>query len=143
MGTENRCFGNEWEKITMRYILILTVVAGFLVAGCETGPKHEVKMAPPSVLEPRGTDPPPEKPRLTEIRPVESPEPDQPKSEKTPTLTEVTEGQSYTVQKGETYWKIATEMLGNGQRWKEIETLNPGVDRNNLKVGQVILIPVK
>ena len=128
----------------MRYVLILGVVAVFLVTGCETGPKHEVKMAPPEALEPRGTTPPPqEKPRLTEIRPVESPEPDQSKGEEIPTLTEVTRGRDYTVQKGETYWKIATKMLGNGQRWKEIETLNPGVDRNKLKVGQVIQIPVK
>lgn len=128
----------------MRKVLILAVVAIFFAAGCDAGPKHDVKMAPPRVLEPHQTDDAPsEKPRLTKIRPVEAPEPDQPKAEKTPTLTEVTEGRDYTVQKGDTYWKVATKMLGNGQRWKEIETLNPGVDRNKLKVGQVIQIPVK
>ena len=128
----------------MRYVLIFAVVVVFFASGCETGPKHEVKMAPPVVFEPNEAAPAPEeKPRLTEIRPVESTEPDQPEAEKTPTLTEVTEGRAYTVQKKDTYWKIATKRLGNGQRWKEIETLNPGVDRNKLKVGQVIQIPVK
>ena len=128
----------------MRYVLILTVVAPFLTAGCEKGPKHEVEMAPPSALGQVSTkDSPAEKPRLTEIRPVDSAAPGEPESEKTPTLTEATEGRPYTVQKGDTYWRIATKMLGNGQRWKEIEALNPGVDRNELKVGQVIRIPVK
>ena len=128
----------------MRYVLILIVVAGFLAAGCEKGPKHEVEMAPPPALGKGSTkDSPAEKPRLTEIRPVDSGPLFEPEGEKTPTLTEATEGRPYTLQKGDTYWKIATKMLGNGQRWKEIEALNRGVNRNELKVGQVIRIPVK
>jgi 5'-nucleotidase len=60
-----------------------------------------------------------------------------------PTLTEATEGRTYTVRKGDTFWNIATRQLGNGHRWKEIAEMNPGVSPNKLRVGQTIRIPVK
>lgn len=47
----------------------------------------------------------------------------------------------YTVAKGDNYWNIATRMLGDGQRWREIRDLNPGVDPTKLRIGQVIFIP--
>ena len=40
-------------------------------------------------------------------------------------------------------WKIASTSLGDGKRWREIEKLNPNIDRNDLKTGQVIEIPLK
>ncbi|NBB95952.1 MAG: LysM peptidoglycan-binding domain-containing protein [Planctomycetes bacterium] len=49
----------------------------------------------------------------------------------------------YTVTKGDNYWNIATRMLGDGQRWREIRDLNPDVDPCKLRIGQVILIPEK
>lgn len=49
----------------------------------------------------------------------------------------------YTVAKGDNYWNIATRMLGDGQRWRDIRDLNPNVDPRKLRIGQVILIPEK
>jgi nucleoid-associated protein YgaU len=50
---------------------------------------------------------------------------------------------AYTIAKGDNYWNIATRMLGDGQRWREIRELNPGVDPRKLRIGQVIIIPEK
>ena len=38
-------------------------------------------------------------------------------------------------------WRIATEMLGNGERYKDILKANPGLDPKKLQVGQKIMIP--
>lgn len=49
-----------------------------------------------------------------------------------PTLT------TYTVQRGDSYWGIATKVLGAGTRWKEISDLNGG---RPLTPGTAIAIP--
>ena len=48
---------------------------------------------------------------------------------------------SYTVQKGDSLWKITAEYLGNGARYKEIVAFN-NLKTNSLKVGQVLKIAV-
>ncbi|MCJ7543685.1 MAG: LysM peptidoglycan-binding domain-containing protein [Phycisphaerae bacterium] len=50
---------------------------------------------------------------------------------------------TYTVQKGDTLWSIAQRFLGDGQRWREIVDVNPGLEPAKLKVGQVIVLPPK
>lgn len=45
----------------------------------------------------------------------------------------------YTVQKGDSYWKIATKFLGNGARWPEIAAANGG--QKSLHPGDVLIIP--
>jgi hypothetical protein len=50
---------------------------------------------------------------------------------------------THTVAKGETLWGIATAMLGKGQRWGEIATLNNIRDPRTLKVGQVLKVPAQ
>lgn len=52
-------------------------------------------------------------------------------------------GNTYTVQKGDTLWSIAQKFLGNGQRWREIVDVNPGLDPSKLKVGQSIVLPAR
>ena len=47
------------------------------------------------------------------------------------------------MQKGDTLWSIAQRFLGDGQRWREIVELNPGLEPSKLKVGQVIILPAK
>ncbi|MGE5708403.1 MAG: LysM peptidoglycan-binding domain-containing protein, partial [Bacteroidota bacterium] len=37
---------------------------------------------------------------------------------------------SYTIQGGDTLWKIAQKLLGNGNRWREIYELNKDVIKN-------------
>lgn len=47
---------------------------------------------------------------------------------------------TYTVQKNDTLWGIASRLLGNGTRYKEIKTLN-GLTSDTIYVGQVLKIP--
>lgn len=49
---------------------------------------------------------------------------------------------TYTVKGGDTLWGIATKLLGNGSRYKEIMTLN-GKKTSIIKKGQVLKIPQK
>jgi len=51
----------------------------------------------------------------------------------------------YTVQKGDTLWKIAERELGKGYRWKTIYELNKGKIKNpdKLRVGTQLEIPVE
>ncbi len=49
--------------------------------------------------------------------------------------------QSYVVQKGDTLWSIANRVYGNGQRWKDIQSANPGLDPTRMRAGQTILLP--
>jgi len=50
-------------------------------------------------------------------------------------------GGKYTVQKGDTLWKIATASYGNGNQWQRIAAANPGLTPSTLKAGQTITIP--
>ncbi|MHC5036654.1 MAG: LysM peptidoglycan-binding domain-containing protein [Planctomycetota bacterium] len=49
--------------------------------------------------------------------------------------------QDYEVKAGDTLYGIAERMLGKGSRWKEIVEVNPGLDPDNLVVGQKVRIP--
>lgn len=70
---------------------------------------------------------------------VKEPDP-QPEPEKTEeTATSFT---WYTVQKGDTLWRIAQKQLGNPKRHKEIRTLN-GLRSDKLTIGQRLKIPGK
>lgn len=47
---------------------------------------------------------------------------------------------TYTVKKGDSLWKIAASILGNGTRWKEIQKAN-GLTSATIHPGQVLKIP--
>ena len=51
----------------------------------------------------------------------------------------------YTVQKGDSLWKIARDQLGSGARWNEIYEANRDVvrDPNLIYVGQTLSIPTE
>ena len=59
------------------------------------------------------------------------------------TLTAPAVAAEYTVQKGDSLWKIAREQLGNGFRWGEIYEANRETIRNPnlIYVGQKLNIP--
>ncbi|GAW29589.1 LysM peptidoglycan-binding domain-containing protein, partial [Carboxydocella sp. ULO1] len=50
---------------------------------------------------------------------------------------------TYTVKPGDSLWKIAKKVLGDGSRWREIYNKNKSVigkDPNKLKPGQILRI---
>jgi nucleoid-associated protein YgaU len=49
---------------------------------------------------------------------------------------------TYVVKAGDTLWKIAVTLLGDGARWTEIVTLN-GLQSDQLTPGQTLRIPTK
>ena len=50
-------------------------------------------------------------------------------------------GRSYTVKKGDTFWRIAASEYGDGKQWQKIASANPNVTATSLKVGQTLVIP--
>ncbi len=50
-------------------------------------------------------------------------------------------GPEYKVRSGDSLWKIASRTLGDGERWRELEKLNPKINPNKLLVGQVLRLP--
>ena len=48
---------------------------------------------------------------------------------------------TYTVQKGDTLFRIAKDRYGNGAQWEKIAAANPGVNASSLKVGQKLKMP--
>jgi nucleoid-associated protein YgaU len=50
---------------------------------------------------------------------------------------------TYTVKPGDTLSAIALAVLGNGNRWLEIQELNRLVNPNRLLIGQTIKLPDK
>jgi 5'-nucleotidase len=50
-------------------------------------------------------------------------------------------GNSYTVKKGDTLWQIAASHYGDGKKWREIASANPGLTPSALRVGQTIELP--
>jgi nucleoid-associated protein YgaU len=48
---------------------------------------------------------------------------------------------SYTVQEGDSAWKLSKRFYGSGVHWKRIVTANPGVNFDRLRVGTQITVP--
>ncbi len=69
------------------------------------------------------------------LAPVESPRTAQPPRASPPA------GPTYRVSSGDSLWKIAARVLGDGKRWREIAALNPGLDPDHLAVGDEIAVP--
>jgi nucleoid-associated protein YgaU len=126
----------------MRYAVTLLVLLTVAVVGCKpkpTGPVTTVEPEP-TTLEPI---PPGDTAPMTYPPPVSAtPSPGPRRFETVPPVAPAA-ANTYTVQKGDTLWSIAQRFLGDGQRWREIVDLNPGLEPAKLKVGQVILLPAK
>ena len=50
-------------------------------------------------------------------------------------------GGSYVVKKGDTLYGIARTHYGDGKKWQQIASANPGLSPTSLKVGQTISLP--
>ena len=58
-----------------------------------------------------------------------------------PPMPSTAGSRSYVIKSGDTLEQIARAQLGDGQKWRQIASANPGINPNNLKVGQSITIP--
>ena len=47
----------------------------------------------------------------------------------------------YTVRHGDTLFRIAKQQYGDGKKWRQIASANPGVTPASLKVGQKLVMP--
>jgi nucleoid-associated protein YgaU len=61
--------------------------------------------------------------------------------QKSPVKASKPSGATYVVKGGDSLTKIAQRMLGDGNRWKEIVAMNPGVDPKRLAVGTSLKLP--
>ncbi|MFM8733122.1 MAG: LysM peptidoglycan-binding domain-containing protein [Phycisphaerales bacterium] len=58
-----------------------------------------------------------------------------------PAMPATAGSRSYVIKSGDTLEAIARAQLGDGQKWRQLASANPGINPNNLKVGQSITIP--
>jgi 5'-nucleotidase len=147
----------------MRYVLLTALAGAVLWAGCKkpqgpqtTDPNASVRPAGQlKALEPPEADAPP--PRPTEPMPLVMDEPIVPPTPAGAAETaklDLAAGTEpagraiaaepervYLVQKGDTLWRIAAKLYGNGQRYRDIAAANPGIEPTRLRVGQKLLIP--
>jgi len=86
----------------------------------------------------------PGKPQEPEAKPVDEGKYIVEKEEKVESAVRVSK-KEYTIQKGDTLWKIAKEQLGSGHRWKYLYELNKAKIKNpdKLQAGITIVIPVE
>lgn len=117
----------------IRVLAVLVAVAG--VAGCQQDKDTQVAEAPPlEPLEPAYEENYPEP--VNEAASVSAYEP---APEPQPVYRSVPN--SYTIQRGDTLWSIATRFYRDGHRWRDIQAANPGIQPTKLRVGQKIVLP--
>ena len=145
-------FWEQQGKDTMRYAVVTTLLVLLACGGCEKqkGPKT-TELAPPvksaemlKPLEPPTAERSTEPTRLTDLAPPEEPTAGGAELARTDESAEPSPAaRTYVVQKGDTLWRIATRLLGNGQRYRDIMAANPGIEPTKLQVGQRLTIPEK
>jgi 5'-nucleotidase len=132
-------------EFPMKHALSLAIfAAAMMVVGCSSNNKKPAMNS--SVTDIRSTTPPAPPPMVQPIQPVQPVQAIQPVvadtspvavASATPAIT----GSSYTVQKGDTLFKIARARYGDASAVKKIKEANPGLDANHIKAGQKINLP--
>jgi len=120
----------------------LSLVAALFVAGCEVADKPTLEtVPPPPALQTSSQSTGPvfidDSAGTTSADAMQSTSVEPVILEPTPIVQSTT----YTVQKGDTLWKIARNHYGSGTRWVDIRDANPGLNPTKLAVGQKIVLP--
>ncbi|TAN01576.1 MAG: LysM peptidoglycan-binding domain-containing protein, partial [Rhizobiaceae bacterium] len=71
---------------------------------------------------------------------LQAPAPQAP-AKKSDATAEKTPARTYTVQRGDSLWKIANRLYGAGDRWKAIADANPGVESKPIHAGDTLIVP--
>src|SRR5436305_943676 len=122
----------------MNKYLWATLAAASLAAGCNSNNKSASARPPLSPLVTDISPTPPSHYSTQPIQPMAMQPIEQPAA---PAAFATSGGGTYTVQKGDTLYKIARERYGDGKQWQKIAAANPGLSPQSLKVGQKISVP--
>ena len=117
------------------------VALGLIAGGCESSNKQSANRGP---LRPGVLDVTPAAPQAYAATPqpvAVAQSVEQSASFSPVAVATAPNGSTYTVQKGDTLYKIAREKLGDAKQWKAIAAANPGLSPNSLKAGQKIVLP--
>ena len=100
--------------------------------------EHNIRVLKPTVIAPTTTNTPVTTPTKVASASITNTNSNRPVEKAKP--------KTYTVQNGDTLWKIAQKYLGDGSRWNEIYTYNNnksiiGGNPNLIRAGQVLSIP--
>jgi 5'-nucleotidase len=130
----------------MKHVLKLVLAGVAMVGvGCSNNKKPAVSS---SAMDIRSSSPAPAPVVVAPVQPVVQPV--QPVvSDTAPVATNAAvasatpaiAGNTYTIQKGDTLFKIARAKYGNPSAVNKIKAANPGLDANHIKVGQKINLP--
>jgi LysM repeat protein len=130
-------------KIRMKYAFSLAMIAASMtVIGCSSNNKKPAMNS--SVTDIRSNTPPAPPPMVQPIQPIQPVIADTSPvvsntavASASPAIT----GNSYTIQKGDTLFKIARARYGDASAVRKIKEANPGLDANHIKPGQKINLP--
>lgn len=132
----------------MKHVLKLVLAGAAMVAvGCSNNKKPAVNA---SAMDIRSNDPAPAPVVVQPVQPVQPVQAVQPVVSDAPpvasstsvaSVTPAMAGGTYTIQKGDTLFKIARAKYGDPSAVNKIKAANPGLDANHIKVGQKIKLP--
>jgi 5'-nucleotidase len=121
------------------------VIGAFAVAALTGGCSMFSKSPSRTQVNPAVTDIAPTPPAPLYVPAPAQPQPVQSVAIATPTdggaSAPIAAGGTYTVQRGDTLYKLAREHYGDGKQWTRITAANPGLSPQSLKIGQKIMIP--
>jgi nucleoid-associated protein YgaU len=118
----------------VKFAIPAIVISLLIAAGCQ---QHAKPATDSAALE---VSPAPAPVAYMPPAPVQTMTPDPALSSATPTASSAA-GNSYTIQKGDPLWKIASQHYGDGKKWHQIADANPGLSPSTLRIGQTITIP--